>query len=299
MNTRLFLAPIAFLAVAATLSACSSSGSTDSSTDAASTAGSPEAAALLPDEIKESGVIKVATDAHYAPMDYFDDDGTTLTGADYEMGQALGEALGVTMEVSDVSFDNIIPSLKSGQYDMAVTFMTDNVERQAEVDFVDSYQSGSSILVAKGNPEGIEEITDLCGLTVVTTATSVQNDLAAAQDQACADLGKNPIEVMNVTTDTDALLQVKSGRAVADLSESVAAAYNAETSNDGKDFEVVGEVYEPKPVGMVMPKGSDDLTAAVEAGMKYLLESGTYAEILDKWGLSSLAIDEITVNGAK
>jgi polar amino acid transport system substrate-binding protein len=297
MNSRLVLAPIAFLAVAATLSACSSTASGDDSTPAASTAGSPEAAALLPDDIKESGVIKVATDAHYAPMDYFEDDGTTLTGADYEMGQALGEALGVTMEVTDVSFDNIIPSLKSGQYDMAVTFMTDNVERQAEVDFVDSYQSGSSILVAKGNPEGIEDITDLCGLTVVTTATSVQNDLAAAQDGACADLGKEPIQVMNVTTDTDALLQVKSGRAVADLSESVAAAYNAETSNDGEDFEVVGEVYEPKPVGMVTPKG-DDLTAAVEAGMEYLLESGTYAEILDKWGLSSLAIDEITVNGA-
>ncbi|MGV8882798.1 MAG: ABC transporter substrate-binding protein [Rhodoglobus sp.] len=264
----------------------------------AATALAPDAAALLPAEITEAGVITVAADAHYAPMDFYEDDGSTLTGADYEMGQALGEALGVKMEVTDVSFDNIIPSLKSGQYDMAVTFMTDTVERQAEVDFVDSYQSGSSILVATGNPEGIESITDLCGLTVVTTATSVQNELAAEQDEACADLGKDPIEVMNVTTDTEALLQVKSGRAVADLSESVAAAYNASTSNDGKDFEVINEVYGAKPVGMVVAKGNDDLTAAVEAGMKFLKESGTYDKILAKWGLESLAIDEITVNGA-
>lgn len=298
MKTRHILLPLAAVAVVGALAACSSS-SDASPSSSASGALSPEAAALLPADIKDAGVIKVATDAHYAPMDYYEEDGTTLTGADYEMGQALGQALGVTMEVTDVTFDNIIPSLQSGQYDMAVTFMTDTVERQAAVDFVDSYQSGSSILVAKGNPEGIETITDLCGLTVVTTATSVQNDLAAAQDGACAALGKQPIQVMNVDTDTDALLQVKSGRAVADLAESVAAIYNAETSGGGNDFEVVDEVYDAKLVGMVVPKGSDDLTAAVEAGMKYLKESGTYDEILAKWGMQSLAVDEITVNGTK
>lgn len=294
MKRTLALASL-FIASGLGLAACAAPAAAP---EDAATALAPEAAALLPAEITESGVIKVAADAHYAPMDFYEDDGSTLTGADYEMGQALGEALGVTMEVTDVSFDNIIPSLKSGQYDMAVTFMTDTVERQAEVDFVDSYQSGSSILVAKGNPEGIESITDLCGLTVVTTATSVQNELAAEQDGACADLGKDPIEVMNVTTDTEALLQVKSGRAVADLSESVAAAYNASTSNDGKDFEVIDEVYGAKPVGMVVPKGNDDLLAAVEAGMKFLMESGTYDKILTKWGLETLAIDEISVNGA-
>jgi len=261
-------------------------------------AGSPEAAALLPAEIAESGVVKVASDAHYAPMDFFEEDGTTLTGADYEMGQAIAEALGVTFEVSDVSFDNIIPSLKSGQYDVAVTFMTDTVERQAEVDFVDAYQSGSSILVLKGNPEGISELTDLCGLTVVTTATSVQNELAAQQDAECAALGEDPINVINVTTDTEALLALKSGQAVADLAESVAANYNASTSGNGNDFEVVGPVYAPSLVGITFPKDSP-LIPAVETALTYLIDQGIYQSILDKWGLSQLAIEDVTVNGAK
>jgi polar amino acid transport system substrate-binding protein len=295
-TTALSLAAVALLATG--LTACSADGAAPASSGSSTAAGSSEAAALLPAVIAKAGVIKVATDAHYAPMDYYEDDGTTLTGADYDMGQALGKALGVKVEVTDVAFDNIIPSLKSGQYDMAITFMTDTVARQATVDFVDAYVDGSSILVAQGNPKGIKKLTDLCGQTVVTTTTSVQNDLAKAQDATCAGLGKKPIDVINVTTDSDALLQVTSGRAVADLADSVAAAYNASTAGGGKTYEVVGDVYEKTPVGMTLPKNSK-LTAAVEAGLKHLKTSGEYDRILKKWKLESLAIDEIAVNSAK
>lgn len=253
----------------------------------------------LPSDIAKAGVIKVATDMHYPPADYYKEDGKTPAGADYEVGQAIGQVLGVKMEVSDVTFDNVIPGLSSGQYDMAVTFMTDTVERQKVVDFVDTYQSGSSMLVKKGNPENIQKITDLCGKTATTTKTSVQIPLAKEQDAACAKLGKDPINLLTVNTDTDALLQVKSGRASADLAETVAASYNAVTSNDGKDFEVVGPVYDSHLVGMVTIKGKDQLRDAVAAAVQKLMDDGTYAKILDKYGLSSIALDKVTINGTK
>lgn len=253
--------------------------------------------ALLPADLRESGVIKVAADMHYPPADYYEDDGKVPAGADYEVGQAIGDVLGVKMEVSDVTFDNVIPGLKSGQYDMAVTFMTDTVERQEVVDFVDAYQSGSSILVLKGNPEGIQEITDLCGKTITTTKTSVQIPLAEAQDEACAELGLDPIDILTVNTDTDALLAVKSGRATADLAETVTANYNAATANDGEDFEVVGPVYDPHLVGMVILKGNDGLRDAVAEALQALMEDGTYDKILAKYGLTQLALPEVLING--
>lgn len=276
-----------------------SSDSASGSSEAASSEASEGSAISLPADIAAAGVIKVAADMHYPPADYYDADGTTPAGADYEVGQAIGEVLGVEMKVSDVTFDNIIPGLKSGQYDMAVTFMTDTVERQDVVDFVDAYQSGSSMLVKKGNPENIQVLTDLCGKTITTTKTSVQIPLAKAQDAECAKLGKDPIDILTVNTDIDALLQVKSGRASADLAETVAASYNAATSNDGNDFEVVGPVYDPHLVGMVTLKGKDQLRDAVAAALEQMMTDGTYMKILEKYGLTAIAIDKVTINGTK
>lgn len=293
-------ATLAATAVALLVSSCGViAGDSGATEPAVGEPESSEAAAMLPSDLRDAGVIEVATDAHYAPMDYYEPDGKTLTGADYEMGQAIGRALGVEMRVTDVSFDNIIPGLQSGQYDLAVTFMSDTAERQQQVDFVDTYQSGSSILVQSGNPEGIEEITDLCGETAVTTKTSVQIPLAESYDDECAQLGKDPIDVMTVKTDTDALLQVKSGRATADLAESVAAAYNARTSGDGADFEVVGDVYNPQPVGMVIPKGEHELRGAVQAALEHLQQTGEYDRILADAGLEVLAVESFPINSAE
>src|SRR5690349_7361582 len=50
----------------------------------------------LPDAIKKSGTVRVATDVPYAPFEMFVAEGEPeLTGLDYDLGQALGAKLGV------------------------------------------------------------------------------------------------------------------------------------------------------------------------------------------------------------
>lgn len=254
--------------------------------------------ASLPADIRSSGVIKVATDMNYPPLDYYGPDGKTPRGADYEVGQAIGALLGVKMDVSNVSFDNIIPGLASGQYQLGVTFMTDTVERQKTLDFINIYQDGSSILVKKGNPENIKSITDLCGKVATTTKTSIQIPLAQAQTDKCKKLGKGPIKILTVTTDTDAQLQVQSGRATADLADSVTAAYDAKTAGAGGKFEVVPGVYEPTPVGIVLSKNNTQLRDAVRAAAAELIANGTYGKILAKYGLESIAVKAVKINSA-
>lgn len=297
-------------ALALTLAACGSSGDgggshspgsakpTGESSSSSSGGAASGPASMLPTAIRSAGVIKVATDGNYPPLDYYKADGKTLTGADYDIGQAIGSVLGVKMQVSDVSFDNIIPGLKSGQYQLGVTFMTDTPEREKTMDFIDIYVDGSSILVKKGNPENIKTITDLCGKVATTTKTSVQIPLAQAQTSKCKQLGKGPIQLLTVTTDTDAQLQVKSGRASADLADSVTAAYDAKTAGGGSAFEVVPGVYEPTPVGIVLPKGNTQLRDAVVAAAQQMMSDGTYMKILTQYGLESIAAKSVTVNSA-
>jgi polar amino acid transport system substrate-binding protein len=251
---------------------------------------------LLPAKIKQAGAIKVASDLNYPPLDYFKPDGTTPTGADYEIAQALGKKLGVKMKFTNVTFDNIIPSLLSGQYDLASTFMTDTAAREKTVDFVDEYKDGTSILVKKGNPEHIQKLLDLCGKTATTTKTSVQIPLANAQTSKCQAQGKGPINLLLVGTDTEAQLQVKSGRATADLADSVTAAYDAKQSGGGKDFQVVPGVYQKQPVGITVPKNDPKLRTAMVQALKAVMAAGTYKKILHKYGLDNIAVKKVTVN---
>lgn len=252
--------------------------------------------ALLPARIQSAGVVKIASDLHYPPLDYFKPDGTTPTGADYQIGQALGKKLGVKMTFTNVTFDNIIPSLLSGQYDIASTFMTDTATREKTVDFVDEYKDGTSILVKKGNPQNIHKLLDLCGKTATTTKTSVQIPLANAQAAKCQAAGKGPINLLLVDTDTTAQLQVKSGRAAADLADSVTAAYDAKQSSNGNDFQVVPGVYQKQPVGITVPKNQGQLRNALVQALTAVIKDGTYKKILHRYGLDNIAIKKVTVN---
>jgi len=94
--------------------------------------------------------------------------------------------------------------------------------------------------------------------------------------------------------DTDAVLQVRNGRAAADLTDSPVAAYTAEKS---KDLEVVeAPLYKAEPYGIGMKKGNDQLRDAIRDALQELIDDGTYGQLLDKYGMRSGALERATVN---
>ena len=123
---------------------------------------------MLPSAIQSSGVIKCLSDIPYPPWEYFDPpDSTNPAGFDYDLSQALGKKMGVTVEFIDKPFDSILLQIKGGNGDMSMSAMYDNQERQdAGFSFVDYTFDGTGMLVLKGNPNGINVINDLAGKTV-------------------------------------------------------------------------------------------------------------------------------------
>jgi polar amino acid transport system substrate-binding protein len=86
------------------------------------------AAELVPQRYLDAGKIRVATLFPYPPMTYFDDQGN-LTGFDYEMGEALGDRLGIEFEVTHQEWATVIPSLEAGLHDIIISSMNDTLER--------------------------------------------------------------------------------------------------------------------------------------------------------------------------
>ncbi|WP_431683759.1 ABC transporter substrate-binding protein [Kitasatospora sp. KL5] len=315
MNSLVFRRPALLAAIALcgslSLSACSSGGG-EPSPDAAApvtiagvTVTSDAALhAALPEAIRKSGKVRVATDIPYPPFEMYVSEGSKeMTGLDYDLGQAIGAKLGVRFEFQAQKFDGIVPALQAGKYDAAISAITDNKEREQVVDFVDYSVSGTGIMVAKGNPQKIVTLDDLCGRSVaVQTGTNQQKLLEKHQDK-CRELGKGAVHLQTFPKDSDAQLALRSGKVVADVLTKPAAGWTAKTADGGAAFEVVDDPaalggYNASPNGIAVAKNLPQLTDAVQKALQQLIDDGSLAKIYAKYGAESIAVKQATKNGA-
>ena len=76
--------------------------------------------ALLPEEIRTKGVIKVLTDPSFNPISFYKEGSTTeIIGSDPDILRAMGEKLGVTIEFEPTAFPGMLPGVESGRGDLA------------------------------------------------------------------------------------------------------------------------------------------------------------------------------------
>src|SRR5450759_3449380 len=109
--------------------------------------------------------------------------------------------------------------------------------------------------------------------------------------------GKPAINVLPFDKDTDALTQIKSGRAVADVNDFPVAAYNAKTSGGGNDFQVVGEQIAAGPYGVGLRKEDTQLRDAVQGALNAIIADGTYDKVLAKWNVEKGSLKQAAING--
>jgi polar amino acid transport system substrate-binding protein len=285
-------------ALALLLAACGNNNNKSSSTTA-SGSGMTDLGKQLPPSIQQSKQLKVGSDVAYAPVEFFKVGTQDVQGIDWDLAQAMGKKLGVTVSFANTTFDGIIPALKAKRFDVIMSAMSDTPERQKQVDFIDYFNAGTSILVKKGNPEGIQSLDGLCGKTIALQKGTTQVDVATAQQSKCQAAGKPKINVLTYDKDTDAQLQVRGGRAVADMNDFPVAAYAAQTIGGGKDFEVVGEQIEAGPYGIGVRKEDTQLRNALQAALKAVIADGTYDQILQKWNVTKGALKTAAINGGQ
>lgn len=273
-------------------SSSSSNGAAPSATKTTATA-DPGVAALVPAKIASKGTLTVAADATYAPNEFIAPDGKTVQGMDADLAKALAAVMGMKAKVVNASFDSIIPALEGHKYDLGMSSFTDTKEREEVVDFVTYFSAGTSFFTkATGGPD-VQTIEDLCGTKVAVEKGTTQSDDATAQAKKC---GAGEKATVLVFPDQNAAnLALSSGRATVGMADTPVAAYQVKQSEE--QFKLSGESYGTAPYGIAIPKDTE-LEQAVLAGVKKLMEDGTYLAILTKWGVESGAIDDPEINGA-
>lgn len=251
----------------------------------------------LPQSIRDRGVLRVGTDASYAPMSSFAADGRSLIGVEPDLGVEIGRVLGVRLEFVNTSFDTLLADVRSGGLDLAMSAVTDTPERAKGVDFVNYFSAGTSIVVQRGNPAGVTEVGDLCGKVVAVQSGTTQVDLLARTQKKC---GNKPITVKTYGKNSDALVQLRTGRAVAVLNDLPPAIFLVNDPRTGGHYQLASTTqYEPGLYGIVVAKSEPGLRDAVQGACEELLRSGVYADVLARWRASAGAIHAISVNSGR
>ena len=96
---------------------------------------------------KDTKVLRIGTNAEYPPFEF--KEGTEFTGVDMDLAKAIAEKLGYKLEIIDMEFDSLIPSLASKKIDMAISAITITDERKGQVDFSEPYYMANQVIIAK------------------------------------------------------------------------------------------------------------------------------------------------------
>jgi polar amino acid transport system substrate-binding protein len=261
------------------------------------------AAALVPEKYKTAAV-KVGSDAPYPPWEMFVGDTNQFTGFDYDLAQAMGAKLGVKFEFTAMKFDSLLLAIEAGNIDVIMSSMYDDMTRQKQADFVDYAKDGTALLVAKGNPEKITGWLDLSGKKVGCEKGTSQAAALAKLNEYLKAQGKPEVTINEFPDQPAAILAIKSGNVIADLTDASTGAYVAQTTDDGASLELVvdpnppvGLGFELKIDGIAVGKANTGLRDAIQKALQSLMDDGTYKTIIGHYGLQTYP--QADVNASK
>ncbi|MGN0600835.1 MAG: transporter substrate-binding domain-containing protein [Oscillospiraceae bacterium] len=105
-------------------------------------------------------ILRMATNAEFPPYEYYD--GNELVGVDVELAKAIAEDMGYKLEILDMDFGSIIPSLESDKADIAVAALSVTEEKLELIDFSVPYETASQLIIVP-NDSDISSVADLKG----------------------------------------------------------------------------------------------------------------------------------------
>lgn len=253
---KLAITAVTFVS-ALTLAACSSSSSNSLAS------------------IKEKGKIVVATSPDYAPFEFqtLVDGQNKVVGADMDLAQAIADELGVELEISTMSFDNVLTSLQTGKADLAISGLAVTAERQKNFDFSDSYyETKIKLLVRKSDLEKYTSISSFDGVKVAAQKGSIPETLVKEQ--------LSNANLVSLTNVGEAINELKNGQVDAvNIDEPVALSYVAQ-NEDLAVATVELESTEGDANAVAMKKGNTELQEAVNAAIKKVRDANKYEEYL-------------------
>ena len=250
----------------ATQAADAGAVSSEAAADQTTAVGESAAAGEL--KLVEAGKLIVSTNAEFPPYEYYD--ANEIVGIDVEIAKAIADKMGLELEVKDGAFDAIIAEVVSGKADVGIAGMTATDERKQNVDFSDSYATGTQVIIVKEGSE-IKSAADLEG-------KSIGVQLGTTGDIMATDVKDSKVEQYNKGMDAvQALSQGKIDAVIID--NEPAKFYEKEVSG----LKILDEAFAVEEYAIALKKGNTELKTKINETLKELKAEGKIDEIIAKY----------------
>lgn len=220
---------------------------------------------------KQTGAVKVATDATFNPFEYTDEN-NNLVGFDIDLMNEIAKKAGIEIEWVNVPFDSVLAGLSECQYDIGIAAISITDDRKASMLFSEPYLDAGLIVVVNKENTTIKGLEDLKGLTV------------AAQLGTTGEITAKEIENVNYKPYDSyelAFLELANKGVDAVIADNpVAMGYVA--ANPDKIM-LVGDVFNNDQYGIAVCNKNADLQAKINTALKELQDSGFVASLAEKY----------------
>ncbi len=248
-------------------------------------------------KIKDSGTITIGHRDSSIPFSYYDD-----------KQQVVGYAIDICMKVVDaikaelkmpnlqvklnpVTSATRIPLIANGTIDLECGSTTNNLDRQKQVGFTNTYFVTANRYVAKKS-SNINTLADLKGKTVVSTSGTT-NLKWITEENAKQNLG---LSILTAKDHAEAFLMVETGRAVAFFMDDILLYSLVASSKAPGDFAVGSEAYTVEPYGAMMPRDDAGFRKVVDGATAKLYTSPEMTALYDKWFLKTIPPKGVNLN---
>ena len=221
-------------------------------------------------EAVADGVLTVGTNAEFPPFEYVGDDGEA-DGFDIALIKAVGEKMGVEVQVENMEFASLVSSI-GNKIDIAIAGMTVNEERKQTVDFSEPYYDAVQyVLLPEGSDIATED--DLVGKTI-----GVQ--LGTTGDIIATDIEGTTVSSYN--KGVDAVNDLVNGRVDCVIIDKNPALVFADKFKDNGIVAVDGAQFnfELEQYAIAVPKGDTALADALNKAIEELKADGTFDELV-------------------
>lgn len=230
-------------------------------------------------DVQAAGHFTLGLDADFAPMGFTDDNGE-IVGFDIDLAKAVGEKMGVDVEVKPIDWDSKDMELSSGKIDVIWNGFSITDERRQEVLFSNPYLSTKqSIVVKKGSD--ITKKADLAGKKIALQDGSTSEDALKADTATYESVGDDNIS--RFKENSQVLMEVDSGRADAAVIDEVFVRYYLQKENLLDKYTVLEEGFDEEDYGVGGRKGDYALMEAINKALDECKADGTTSEISQKW----------------
>ena len=212
----------------------------------------------------------MCTNAEFPPYEF--KDGGNFMGIDVECAKLIGEKIGAEVEILDIAFDSLIPTVMSGKADFAMAGMTVTEDRKESVDFSHTYQTAVQTIVVPAD-SAIKGVEDMYGKKIgVQTGTT--GDIYCTDD-----FGDSSME--RYSKIIDGFQAMKSGKIDAIVVDDQVA--KAIVEQDASSFKILETAYAEEDYAIAVKKGNKDLLNKINAAIDEMKSNGQLKAIVDKY----------------